>query len=312
MYMKNMEVSTISFSQQLHLAMLPHTGHTLMVDNEIMLGDNLVGAENSISNDAGNWIASGNPFKISFTLLLFCRQGRMRIRVNLNDYVMEANDLLLLLPNSIGECLEISEDCRAAMIAFSNIDYIPKIELDKLLMQKVDVSNHYKMSLDAHDTQEFVALYTQLWEKMENPRYSQFRTVIINSYVQIFFCNVLSIVLLQTMERAERPQNRSMQLYDRFIKEVRQHYARERSISYYADRLCVTPKYLSQVIYRVSGRYAGDWIRDYVIFEAKALLKSGEYTVQQVSEMLHFPNPSFFGKYFKASTGLSPLKYRNS
>ena len=310
--MKNMEVSTISFSQQLHLAMLPHTGHTLMIDNEIMLGDNLAGTENSISNDAGNWIASGNPFKISFTLLLFCWQGRMRIRVNLNDYVMEANDLLLLLPNSIGECLEISEDCRAAMIAFSNIDYIPKIELDKLLMQKVDVSNHYKMSLDAHDTQEFVALYTQLWEKMENPRYSQFRTVIINSYVQIFFCNVLSIVLLQTMERAERPQNRSMQLYDRFIKEVRQHYARERSISYYADRLCVTPKYLSQVIYRVSGRYAGDWIRDYVIFEAKALLKSGEYTVQQVSEMLHFPNPSCFGKYFKASTGLSPLKYRNS
>lgn len=236
----------------------------------------------------------------------------MRIRVNLNDYVMAANDLLLLLPNSIGECLEISDDCRAAMIAFSNIDYIPKIELDKLLMQKVDVSNHYKVSLDAHDTQEFVALYTQLWEKMENPRYSQFRTVIINSYVQIFFCNVLSIVLLQTMERAERPQNRSMQLYDRFIKEVRQHYARERSISYYADRLCVTPKYLSQVIYRVSGRYAGDWIRDYVIFEARALLKSGEYTVQQVSEMLHFPNPSFFGKYFKASTGLSPLKYRNS
>lgn len=307
-----MEVSTISFSQQLHLAMLPHTGHTLMVDNEIMLGDNLAGAENSISNDAGNWIASGIPFKISFTLLLFCRQGRMRVRVNLNDYVMEASDLLLLLPNSIGECLEISEDCRAAMIAFSNIDYIPKIELDKFLMQKVDVSNHYKVSLDAQDTQEFVALYTQLWEKMENPRYSQFRTVIINSYVQIFFCNVLSIVLLQTMERAERPQNRSMQLYDRFIKEVRQHYARERSISYYADRLCVTPKYLSQVIYRVSGRYAGDWIRDYVIFEARALLKSGEYTVQQVSEMLHFPNPSFFGRYFKASTGLSPLKYRNS
>ena len=70
--MKNMEVSTISFSQQLHLAMLPHTGHTLMIDNEIMLGDNLAGTENSISNDAGNWIASGNPFKISFTLLLFC------------------------------------------------------------------------------------------------------------------------------------------------------------------------------------------------------------------------------------------------
>lgn len=306
-----MKTNAFSFSQQLHLAMLPHAGHTLIVDNEIMLGDNLAGAENSISNEAGNWIASGYPFKISFTLLLFCRQGRMRIRVNLNDYVMAAGDLLLLLPNSIGECLEISEDCRAAIIAFSNIDYIPKIELDKLLMQKVDVSNHYKVSLDAHDTQEFVALYTQLWERMENPRYTPFKSVIINSYVQIFFCNVLSIVLSQTASGPELPKSRSMQMYDRFIKEVRRHYARERSISFYADKLCVTPKYLSQVIYRVSGRYAGDWIRDYVIFEAKALLKSGEYTVQQVSEMLHFPNPSFFGKYFKASTGLSPLKYRN-
>lgn len=58
---------------------------------------------------------------------------------------------------------------------------------------------------------------------------------------------------------------------------------RERSISYYADKLCVTSKYLSQVVYKVSGRFAGDWITDFVILEAKALLKSRKYTVQQIA-----------------------------
>lgn len=88
-------------------------------------------------------------------------------------------------------------------------------------------------------------------------------------------------------------------------------YTKERSVSYYADRLCVTPKYLSQVIHKVSGRFAGDWITDFVILEAKALLKSRKYTIQQVSDKLNFANQSFFGKYFKENVGCSPSKYQN-
>ncbi len=74
--------------------------------------------------------------------------------------------------------------------------------------------------------------------------------------------------------------------------------------------MCLTPKYLSQVVYAVSGRYAGEWIRDYVILEAKALLKSGQYTIQQVSDMLNFANQPFFGVYFKKAVGCSPTAYR--
>ena len=72
----------------------------------------------------------------------------------------------------------------------------------------------------------------------------------------------------------------------------------------------LTPKYLSQVIYQASGRHAGEWIKDYVILEAKILLKSGKYTVQQVGDMLNFANASFFGKYFKAATGCSPKQFQ--
>lgn len=85
---------------------------------------------------------------------------------------------------------------------------------------------------------------------------------------------------------------------------------KERSIAFYADMLCLTPKYLSQVIYKCSGSFASEWIRKMVILEAKSLLDNKNFSVQQISDMMNFPNPSFFGKYFKAATGMTPRKYR--
>lgn len=87
------------------------------------------------------------------------------------------------------------------------------------------------------------------------------------------------------------------------------HYAESRSVTFYADKICVTPQYLSHAVYNATGKHALHWILDYVILDAKALLKSNRYTVQQISEMLNFANPSFFGKYFKAATGMSPRAY---
>jgi AraC-like DNA-binding protein len=105
---------------------------------------------------------------------------------------------------------------------------------------------------------------------------------------------------------------RHQEIYNQFIREVQENYARERAISFYADRLCVTPKYLSQVVKQISGRLAGEWISDYVILEAKALINSHKYTMQQISDMLNFANQSFFAKYFKEKVGCSPSKYLNS
>lgn len=78
----------------------------------------------------------------------------------------------------------------------------------------------------------------------------------------------------------------------------------------YADSLCVSPKYLSMIVKQESGRNASDFIDELVIFESKALLMDGRYTVQQVAEMMDFPNPSFFAKYFRLHCGISPSGYR--
>ena len=89
-----------------------------------------------------------------------------------------------------------------------------------------------------------------------------------------------------------------------------EHYKEQRAVGFYARELCITPKYLTTVIKRVSGRSASEWIDSYVILEAKTLLKYSDMSIQEIAYYLNFPNQSFFGSYFKRNAGLSPSRYK--
>ena len=104
-------------------------------------------------------------------------------------------------------------------------------------------------------------------------------------------------------------KKRRENLFIRFLHDVQAYCATERRIGFYSSRFNMTPKYFAKQINEISGRHASDWIRDHVILEAKAMLRTGNYSVGEVSDALHFPNSSFFGKYFKASVGVSPRQY---
>jgi AraC-like DNA-binding protein len=99
-------------------------------------------------------------------------------------------------------------------------------------------------------------------------------------------------------------------LVEKYLQLVQIHYKQQRELNFYADLLCLTPKHLSKVVRETSGTPANDWIDNYVTLEAKALLKSTNMTIQQISDELNFANQSFFGKYFKRLTGMSPNSYR--
>ena len=104
-------------------------------------------------------------------------------------------------------------------------------------------------------------------------------------------------------------QTRQESMFREFLFLVSQHYVREREIGYYADQICVTPKYLSSVVRTVSGNSAAWWINHTVIMHAKNLLKTNhQLTIQQISDKLNFPNPSFFGQYFKRRVGMTPFR----
>ena len=91
---------------------------------------------------------------------------------------------------------------------------------------------------------------------------------------------------------------------------MNQHSKHERSVNFYADKLSLTPHYQSSVIRETSGQAVLQWINQAVILEAKVLLKHSNLLVFQISDELNFPNPSFFSKFFKRMTGMTPAEYQ--
>ena len=113
-------------------------------------------------------------------------------------------------------------------------------------------------------------------------------------------------------ERKEQTLSHEQEIFDNFLKLVNMNASRERAISFYADKLCITRNYLSIIISRFSGVTAKKWIERAVIMEAKALLKFSALSILEIAYKLNFPNDSFFNKYFKRIVGVTPMRYRKS
>lgn len=107
-------------------------------------------------------------------------------------------------------------------------------------------------------------------------------------------------------------RSRAEELTDAFFRLLHRHYGTERSLAFYADRLCVTTKYLSKVIHRTTGHTVYFWIEEFTVKEAKLLLRSTGASVIEIADMLNFPNSSFFAKFFRRHTGFSPVEFRKN
>lgn len=247
------------------------------------------------------------PFKLSFNVILLCLRGHVRLRLNLKEYVLTANNIFVACEGSIGEFCGGSEDgCMIAIIirgGHYRQNFKPDVFQKALEIPLIPISEEDKNGL------AFAHLQMKRWIKSSYPVESI--KPVIDGYIQIWLSTIyLKIADLESLTSSKLT---SHQLYlKNFLELVRNHYTENRSVSFYAEKMCLTPKYLAQIIYKVSGRYASDWINDFIILEAKALLKQGIYSVSQISDMLNFSNPSFFCKYFKKHVGCTPVTYIKS
>lgn len=299
----------------LNLHMLPFNERACVYHNELFLSDNFDDS-NITSNLLDNpevltFITSPYPFKIQFAMMILCLNGHMRVNLNLNEYELQRNCIQIVTPGAIAQCVEITPDSRMAIIAFDTVNNIPENNPQSALIMRKFLINNAMLQLSDREMDEMMGLYHHMRQKIFQPE-RLFTHEILNNYIQIFYYNICQLMSPYVEQQDTQYVSRKKQIFDQFIELLRQHYTQERSIGFYANQLCITPKYLSQVIFDISNRHAGDWIRDYVILEAKALLKSGKYNVQQVSDLLNFANQSFFGSYFKKAVGCSPSAYQDS
>lgn len=279
------------------------------LNGEFILIDNFSQVPKRTNED---WEFVNYPVKLSFTSTIFCLAGQIRFQLNLQEFELKANDILVAQEGAIGGYCGMDKDTQIAVMAFSSEYFQTALQIEATisLQRKLFASPLFHLTDNAMD--KIMTIY-HLMKSTINEQDNPFRKGTLLGYTQALTYTAYRYLLSDDSgnENPKEKTGRQQELYMQFIHEVQNNYTRERSVSYYADILCVTPKYLSQIIYKVSGRFASDWITDFVILEAKALLKSRKYTIQQVADMLNFANQSFFGKYFKDKVGCSPSAYQN-
>ncbi|MDB1056804.1 helix-turn-helix domain-containing protein, partial [Phocaeicola vulgatus] len=168
------------------------------------------------------------------------------------------------------------------------------------------------MPYHLHMPSYFLETFTEYpIEDLYHDRDNCFRQQILKNYIQSFLLDIYDKTHRLFLMKRPEGISRQEELFKRFIQLVHKHCTTQREVSFYANKLFITPRYLSTVIQNVTNTTAKSIIDKHVIQEIKVLLKSTNLSVQEISNQLCFPDQSFFGRYFKKHTGLSPLQYRN-
>lgn len=249
------------------------------------------------------------PFKLDMTMALIYEQGSADLKINMKQLHIEAPAVLIVLNGQIYEPLYSSEDLKTKVILMSR-EFSDSLFVgtSQTLSLSSAVMKDPVMMID-NEENVFDQFYQLLLNIMASPR-PDFKMEAAKHITLSMFYGYSSHK--HDFSEEGHSTTRQEQLYADFIDLLDKYHKAEREVAFYADKLCITPKYLSQVVKDISGKSALDIVEEYVIAECKAMLLSTAMTIQQISDELNFPSQSVFGKYFKRVTGLSPKEYRKA
>ena len=255
------------------------------------------------------------PFRFDGILLVWCIKGRLSVSINLNDYILKENTLFLCVPGNIFKLNEIisdEEELHYVCIAMSReFAADQKVDVNKTFSNGLSLMDDPSVALSEEEA-AMIADYIDMMGKVARSELTYKKESIQSLWTSMIY---IFAGVLDNRAKAKDPAestNRSRLLFEQFISLVAKYHGQYRNVGFYADKLCLTPKYLSKLIKNATGRSAPEWIDAYVILEAKNMLKYSNETIKEIVYKLNFPNQSVFYKFFKARTGMTPSEYRNS
>lgn len=248
----------------------------------------------------------------ALTGVVICLNGVFGIKVNGRDASLHGGEALFLNNNIITEGGEKSADCKFILMLCGNTFYEPQLNSNEVLQLLNLMDQDPVCHIVPQDLGQIVQLYKILRLTLLNSKDISFVKRVATGLVQAIYFQIFMAYRVEERPEDDRPLTANQKrVYRQFVDLVAKHFTAERNISYYADKVCVTPKYLSQVVQLACGYSASDIIDHHVIAEAKMLLRSKQYSVAQISDMLNFTCQSYFGRFFKRITGMTPGEYQN-
>ncbi len=238
-----------------------------------------------------------------------CWQGEAKIEINRQIHELKAGVQVVLFPGCIVSIIRVSNDFQIVFVDFSSI-ILKEVSVHVGTSFKYYFWENPVSSLSEEQKKEFL-VQTNILKRIYVDKANRYRVQIAKNYIQS--------ILLDMYDKQQRsfilthPQgiSRREEIFNRFIELVHKHCIEQREIPFYADKLCITARYLSTIVHSISGITAKNLIDEQVILESKVLLKSTNLSIKEVADILHFADPSFFGKYFKRYVGMTPLNFKN-
>ena len=257
------------------------------------------------------------PYRVDGITWILCLGGELQVSMNLTPCRMTPHTLLVAGPNSILNVDEVSWEGFDVFTLFMSKEFMHNVNIDLNMLQDnelhIPFSRQPVLNINPGDSELFQRYFELIYYNTCNNSDDIYVRSITRCIVAALCYQVLQLSQkLSATQENKAVQSRRVLYVREFMRLVQAHHVKERCVGFYADRMMISPKYLSLIIKEITGKSAAEWIDDFVILEAKNRLKYSGRNVQQVAYDLHFPNQSAFGKYFKHLTGISPSKYQRS
>lgn len=276
--------------------------NALLVDNYI--SQNLVVARKINPRIVFGEFKNG-PMLMPEMRILIIKEGWAEPTINLKPCHLEAGDLVFVGRNGLIQLAHASDDVHA--LGFTLSDDLFSLALGSHLPKAFDGhlrDCHFRLSPEELDFLDGIHLLLYKNMQQEEPS-AQVTLHLISSF--FWYINKL---WRQHEVIARQTQTHEQRIFSDFIQLVNRDAPRQHQVEYYASQLCLAPRYVSTLIRRVSGKPPKEWIDEALLTHIKIELRHTDKTVAQISYDTNFPNPSFFSKFFKRLTGMTPGEYR--
>ncbi|MBU3809910.1 MAG: helix-turn-helix domain-containing protein [Candidatus Phocaeicola faecipullorum] len=258
--------------------------------------------------DKDEWLPSGKTMKVDVDTIIFCRKGTALIEIDLIPYEIVANTQLIIIAGSIVHNISNSDDFKISYIIFKHEVY------DEATAQLEPSFTFFLKEYPCVQLGEKrINKMNYLVEAMEdfyNEKTNCFRVKILKNNIQSFLLDVYDKTrTLFKIDKSEEVGRRE-ELFIKFIHLIHNFCPKEREVGFYAEKLYITSRYLSSITQSVAEKSAKYIIDKHAIQRIKIMLKYSNMSIQDISYELNFPDQSFFARYFKKHTGMTPIEYR--
>ena len=254
------------------------------------------------------------PIRVGLYVLVLCSSGKMEFSCNLKRYTLTANSLFICPRDAV---MQVHGPVLQGKVSILFADYRFMEILNPNIQKILPYIDSFKDNLCIPISEQTLSSMKEQFHVTESVVLTRQGNTFYDELVRSLILSITYSTLAVISEKAKEQDSpsastRQQQHFKRFSQLLQLNYRKERSTKFYAEQMSLTPKYLSTVIMEITGRKASEWINECVMIEAKRLLKSTDLTIQEISLQLNFPNQSFFGRYFKQHSGMSPNEFRKS